>query len=220
MFCSQCGSGIEEAAKFCSKCGNAIKPTIVTPNHSVATEGASIANSTIDITNFNKEFIESPLFNKLIKSNVDYYRTAFLKISPYLNLSTIELQTMGTIERLKKLSSFNWAAGLFGSFWMAYRKSYMNALYITAIEFGFGLMWSKHGSGIDVVGTFLQFILLFIVVGFFGNNMYYAGLTSKLKKAKSELDLEDIGGTSVLMALAFLGLNIFIELMILGISAR
>lgn len=117
-----------------------------------------------------------------IESEEEYYLKAFKRLDEYGK------------------HTWNWAAFLFGSSWMAYRKMYLYALFLSIItgifEFCACLLLSFNIYGHLVSRHLLEneypYLYLFVIlcpyiisgvfVGYFGNAMYHRTIKKKIKK--------------------------------------
>jgi len=99
MFCTKCGTKLEETTAFCHNCGMSVAAEAKTENTTNA-EFASADNAS--------DYIDSDV-RSLIGAEKEVYYT----------------EKFANMKRLNKKTSWNWCAFLFGPAWMIYRKMYV-----------------------------------------------------------------------------------------------
>jgi len=105
MFCTKCGTKLEETAAFCHNCGTAAAASQTSKEETATAEFAS-ADSASD-------YIDSDVRSLIGAEKEAYYTAKF-----------------ADMKRNNHGVSWNWCAFLFGPAWMIYRKMYVyGALY-------------------------------------------------------------------------------------------
>lgn len=98
-----------------------------------------------------------------------------------------------------KSISWNWAAALFSGAWLGYRKMYKEAIIYLLV-----LMTVSSLLGVANEFTVLD-IGVFVIMGFFGNRLYFHKVKSEVSKAGSDDNafekLSAAGGTTWIGAL-------------------
>jgi hypothetical protein len=201
-FCIYCGKNISINAKFCDGCGEKtelqIEPAAITDTSKIDGENE------LNVYPISESFINSPLFGELIQKNIDYYRTRALRAVRFFEQAPIFFRR-GYFERLKDArsineeaakSGFNWAAFFLGSIWLGYRNVPKIAYTLMAVEI-FSQIYIDHRFDHPLAQLLLHVIVM-ILLGRYGNALYFQGIDSKLRtaKVKSVNELRDIGGVS------------------------
>ncbi|MEO6920422.1 MAG: pilin [Collimonas sp.] len=195
MFCPQCVSANDAAAKFCSSCGAAFSPS---------TQGLpanrQVANAPVEI----EEYYAAQIGPK----NQDYYLGKFANFD----------------HAGRGGPSWHWPALFVPFYWFLYRKMWRNALlylfspYILGVLLGIvGASSGKSGSAILGVGFVLIVLGCRLGAAIFGNALYYAHCKKKIAETMAsghsiERQLGELsgkGGTSGVF-LFFLLIGFFI----------
>lgn len=153
--CRQCGAWAEDMDKFCQQCGSALASAIVE-------EAPEVVEAEIILPTkryHNPAADAREVRERLIGEKAEYYLPRFEKM-----------------ETLNSYISWNWAAFIFGSFWMLYRKMYAFCIAAMAASFFVG-----------TVDSALLNLLLSIAFGVFGNYLYMRDIDKRTQKA---LDLQ------------------------------
>jgi hypothetical protein len=148
-YCPACGAPHFADAAFCSRCGRPLtNPQPTASNNSYAYTAAPTYQP--------QPAAQGNTIAQLVGTNQEYYLAQFDKL-----------------RRGQKMTSWNWAAFLFGAFWMLYRKMYLYG--------GLGLV------AVFVVAMFgspAMTVLLwggYIVLGIFANYLYMTYLESQVE---------------------------------------
>ena len=104
--------------------------------------------------------------------------------------------------------SWNWAAFMFGLLWFGYRKMYPHAFVF--LVFSLVLQFIQTAVKTHPIVIMLTNILISVVVGMFGNYLYYQYAKTKIKQIKESitderqrtLEIVRNGGTSLSTAIA------------------
>ena len=103
--------------------------------------------------------------------------------------------------------SWNWAAFFFGLLWFGYRKMYIHAFIFIAFSLLLQFVQIKMNTTHLVIA--LTNLIISVVIGSFGNYLYYEYAKSKVKEIKQKglderslyLELARQGGTSYFTAI-------------------
>jgi len=209
--CPQCGAENPENARYCSNCGYPLDNVVVnnntTDNNNLhkQEQNQNKINTTInektsmeDIkTHFNQN--QQDYLNNLLKNNTELAKEIDLwsayvqsKIDYYIP-KFIEFKTLG------KKVSWNWAAFFFAPYWLAYRKMLGLGIFMGLLQL------------LPLIG-----ILVYILIGMYGNHIYYKDTTDAVKKALLESNYLNADPKTILYAKGGTSVgNIFIVFIIL-----
>ncbi|MEJ5173293.1 MAG: DUF2628 domain-containing protein [Hydrogenothermaceae bacterium] len=134
---------------------------------------------------------ERDLYRLFVGKNGDYYIQKWEELS----LSNSKI-------------SWNWAAFFFGLFWLGYRKMYPHAFGL--MIFSLILQYVQKVVNTDPVVVALTNLSISIILGMFGNYLYYEYTKSKIQEIQTKFadentrDLEIVrnGGESLSTAIA------------------
>lgn len=151
MFCPECGSSNDDAAKFCIKCGAALAPTAQTGATPRANEDGPASD---------EEYYKAVIG----PGNQDYYLDRFLRFDDERKISP----------------TWNWPAFLVTFYWLLYRKMWgLAAIYFLlpyALWLVSLLVGAVAGSAVGFVvslGYFGYLAAAFIVIPLYANGLYY-----------------------------------------------
>ncbi len=175
LICAKCGSSNREGSLFCSSCGRKlIKEQVV--NKVPVREAAYTKNTYTDYTDS-----ELSLF---LEKNQPYY-----------------IEKFKVMEKTADKKSWNWCAFLFTSYWMFYRKMYVEAII--------------YNVGISILAC-IPFVGLVLVsagpvcAGLFGNYFYYEHTKKKFVEiscsdnSMREMLIQKKGGTNIVILILLL----------------
>lgn len=178
VYCTNCGSQNTASSLFCRMCGNrivkntsAVQSTAYTQSNPADQNAYSYANqyntayqqqssySSVSYNAYQSTSVDADI-QHLIGVNSEYYVSKFQEIKAQNNQA-----------------SWNWAAFLFGPYWMIYRRMY-----------GYGTAFLAAIFLITLINSlFLSLISfgIYIVVGILGNSIYMKSIDAKAAQAKS-----------------------------------
>ena len=181
LICAKCGSSNREGSLFCSSCGRKlIKEQVV--NKVPVREAAYTKNTYTDYTDS-----ELSLF---LEKNQPYY-----------------IEKFKVMEKTADKKSWNWCAFLFTSYWMFYRKMYVEAII--------------YNVGISILAC-IPFVGLVLVsagpvcAGLFGNYFYYEHTKKKfveiscLDSSMRDMLIQKKGGTNIILPIVLLVILVII----------
>ena len=193
MFCTNCGTKIEDNALFCHNCGTGVvrKETYTqsSANAEFSEEKAeeTAKNKTVDAefvgTEVSGDFIDDDVEKLIGDKKFDYYINRFAEM-----------------KQKNKKAGWNWCAFLFGPAWMIYRKMYVYAAIYWLASI---LLLSK---------IFLIDIFISVAAGVYGNKLYMTHLEKTAVEAKALQEpqktefIRKNGGTSA--AAVFIGMGV------------
>ncbi|TBL69839.1 DUF2628 domain-containing protein [Paenibacillus thalictri] len=176
MYCPKCGKEVQNDDIFCRSCGNRIQ--VEANDISQSASSPNTNNNMNQASRYNQLSSEEQEFRTFIGRNADFY------------LKKWKLRDKG----------WNWAACFCGFLWLVYRKMYLNLLivflvHILLILIGLVIITYSSSEAIsDLLRKFFPFaifsISLFViplVMGFFGNRMYYSHAKGKIEHVKSKI---------------------------------
>ncbi|MEZ0323717.1 MAG: DUF2628 domain-containing protein [Hydrogenothermaceae bacterium] len=134
---------------------------------------------------------ERDIYRLFVGKNADYYIQRWEEMS----LSNSKI-------------SWNWAAFLFGLLWLGYRKMYPHAFGL--MIFSLILQYVQKIMNTDQVIVALTNLSVSIILGMFGNYLYYDYVKSNIKKIQARFEDENMrnleivrtGGQSLATAIA------------------
>jgi Tfp pilus assembly protein PilE len=196
MFCSKCGSANDDAAKSCVKCGAALAQTGLT----VALSGAQGAEPASD-EDYYKAIIGP--------GNQEYYLERFFRFD----------------DEGRILPTWNWSAFLVTSYWLLYRKMWVQAaiyfiipLLLLALFWVIGFVVGRGSGFLITLGNFLYLAAVFVGVPMYANAAYYKHCKKMIAEVQATTpdiqrqlgELSGKGGTSksvvfLVMFLAIVG---------------
>lgn len=209
-FCSQCGAYAEPSAKFCSRCGHpfAAKSQDRSRTSGYSDAGGKAKRSFENGFNSLLYFIEQSDYipyeseeNRFIGTNVEYYRDKF-----------------NEMRMLNQKITLNWAALLFGVFWMLYRKMYGVAAAAIVATILVGCLGAAGGA----LG-----LVLTVCYGLFGNYLYMMTVQKRVTElqrfaepARSQYieKYAGVSGTAVLIGIVVVALSTIPFWMLMGLS--
>lgn len=186
LICSKCGSKNSEGSLFCSNCGATLTKEEVV-NEVPVREEAYTKNEYSSSTSYTDS--ELSLF---LEKNQPYYMEKFK-----------------TMEKTSDKKSWNWSAFLCTSYWMFYRKMYVEAII--------------YNVGISILAC-IPFVGLVLVsagpvcAGLFGNYFYYEHTKKKFVEiscsdnSMREMLIQKKGGTNIILPIVLLIISIVIGL--------
>jgi len=163
--CATCGTPIISGNAFCGKCGAAVQGNITMSAPSRTSAAVNMVSDVVStgINTLANEFktnseldMELPEF---IGTKAEYYMPVF-----------------GELKQQKKYTSWNWAAFLLSPFWCAYRKMYIPAGVIIAIDFILMLLGGLLGAILSIG--------MAVISGLLGNYLYMYDLEQRVAKGK------------------------------------
>lgn len=201
MFCSKCGSANDDAAKFCVKCGAAL---------SSADQAAAVPNAKDDGPVSDEEYYKAIIGPK----NQEYYLEYFSRFD----------------DEGKMGPTWNWSAFLVTSYWLLYRKMWINAVIyfilpflLLALFWGVGFVVGRGSGFLTTLGYFLYLVAIFIVMPTYANAIYYkhcgkliAEVQATTEGTQRQLgELSGKGGTSksVVVLVMFLAIVGFVGIL-------
>ena len=183
LICAKCGSSNREGSLFCSSCGRKlIKEQVV--NKVPVREAAYTKNTYTDYTDS-----ELSLF---LEKNQPYY-----------------IEEFKVMEKTADKKSWNWCAFLFTSYWMFYRKMYVEGIIY--------IVGNTILSLIPFIGWILS-LAAWVCVGLFGNAFYYEHIKKKFVEiscsdnSMREMLIQKKGGTNIILPIVLLIISIVIGL--------
>ncbi len=112
----------------------------------------------------------SRIFELFNQRNTEYYQQAFDKL-----------------EKENK-TTFNFAAGFFPLLWLVFRKMYGWAILLILANFGIRrILYALCTSSSSRNVSYIFWLIVFVGFGFFGNNLYYKHVKSKIAKGYAEI---------------------------------
>lgn len=149
-YCPACGMPHRADAAFCTRCGR----HLASPNASATNSNYYYAAAP---TAYPQTAAPDPTIAQLVGTNQSYYLSRFEKLRSG-----------------QKMTSWNWAAFLFGAFWLFYRKMYLQGGIALAVIF----LLTMTGS------PFITVLLWggYIVLGIFANYLYLTHLESQVQQ--------------------------------------
>ena len=194
MFCTKCGSKLDDGASFCYNCG-----VSVVKNTYTSTDEEKYTNDTAEA-----EFVGTEASGDFIDDDVEALIGVEKRIF-YIN-------RFAEMKQKNKKATWNWCAFLFGPAWMIYRKMYVYGAALWLLEIVLG----ELPAVLDLT--------LSVLLGVFGNYIYMMYLEKLSAEAKALQEpnksefIKKNGGTSatavfvgmgVLMTLSFVGSLVF-----------
>lgn len=147
VFCTQCGKENQATSSFCNNCGKPLKRVELSKNNS---EGGN--------------------------SEGNYTRTDYSEEEMNIFISKNQMFYLGKFEQIKMTGdkkTWNWSAFLAGTYWLLYRKMYVQGLlYFLA---------SLLLSFIPIIGWILD-ICIWIGLGTFANSLYLDHVNKKFQE--------------------------------------
>jgi Protein of unknown function (DUF2628) len=218
MNCIECGFNLNQNALFCMECGTKIESdsnegSWSNINNTLAKIVAK-ENSAKEEFVMTDEYIESDMMNQLLAKNQHYYRAKFLKLLPEINRlrfneSTSAVDPFFGIRRIINLNfkiwQFNWMAALFGSFWFAYRKMYLQSFLLI-------LIYEILFIGKNNFFSFLLSLVSCFFCGLIANYLYYLSVEGKIKNSENNDDLLSKGGVSIFSVFVVLFVTLLLSL--------
>lgn len=210
MQCNNCGSEVKNEESFCSECGAKI-----------LTE-----QDYIDIfRNKNNEMIDESYIKEenVIDYNKVFDTIAKEEIEAFIGKksNSYYLDKWVNLKLSNKYVSWNWWAFFLSSYWLLYRKMYLWGFITIVINF-------VSIGGVVIGETIIPPLVLSIIMGLFGNSIYYNHAKEKIYKVKKknlskENELKTIkkrGGINLALALIMfiLTLLLFYASIVLFIS--
>ena len=186
LICSKCGSKNSEGSLFCSNCGATLTKEEVVNEVPVREEAYT-----------KKEYSSST-------SYTDSELSLFLeKNQPYY------MEKFKTMEKTSDKKSWNWSAFLCTSYWMFYRKMYVEGIIY--------IVGNTILSLIPFIGWILS-LAAWVCVGLFGNAFYYEHIKKKFVEiscsdsSMREMLIQKKGGTNIILPIVLLIISIVIGL--------
>ena len=222
MFCSKCGNEIISDAKFCSNCGERSVSSEIKSDENIQEPSLNRIEE-LKVNELNEAFIKSKYFDSLVISNIEYYRASFMRMFPFqkaysehISSTTyrqriLNSKTNSTMNAATKSGGFNWAAALLGPLWFAYRKMYLNAIILTIISTVYFTILQVDSKKPLIV---VMYVGLAYLVGLSANFYYFNHLKKNIKKANSEIDIPNIGGTNFYAVVILMSVNFIIEILL------
>lgn len=147
VFCTQCGKENQATGSFCSNCGYPLKKVDLRKSNS---EGSSFGNSYT-----NGDYSEEEMSTFISKNQMFY------------------LEKFDQIKKTGDKKTWNWSAFFLGTYWILYRKMYVQGL----LYFLANLLLSRIPS----IGWILE-ICLWIGLGTFANSLYLDHVNKRLQE--------------------------------------
>lgn len=206
-FCGQCGARAEEGAKFCSHCGHAFwgRDSYTAGDSSAGRKAKrSFENGMNSLFYFLEQNDYIPYEeeeNLFIGQKTEYYRGKF-----------------NEMRLLNQKVSLNWAALIFGVFWMLYRKMYgvaVGAIVLTVLA---GLLGAAGGA---------VSLVLTVCYGLFGNYLYMMTVQKRVTElqryaepARSQYieKYAGVSGTAVLIGVVVVAVGTIPFWVMIGLS--
>lgn len=204
MFCSKCGNSNDDSAKICSGCGSALPQAV---------KDAPPPQAEIDAPCDPDEFYKAIVGSK----NQDYYLSYFSRFDSDGKVS----------------ASWHWPAFFATSYWLLYRKMWLNALIYLLLPYFImiptGIAAAVAGSSVKAIigiGYFLFLIAIWVLPPMYANALYYKHCKKIISRVSASPhdshrklgELSGKGGTSN-VAPIFYFVFVFIGLIIIGILA-
>ena len=168
IICVSCGAVITSGDSFCSKCGTPVQGNIMTSSNGAIVNKVSgaVFSGVNDLKvrfKTNEELdMDLPYY---IGSKSEYYMPIF-----------------GELKRKKKYIHWNWSAFLIAPFWCAYRKMYIPAAILLAIDFICIILGGFIGIAIG--------ISVAICAGLFCDYLYMYDLEQRVARGKGLDELQ------------------------------
>ncbi|MBI3147467.1 MAG: DUF2628 domain-containing protein [Betaproteobacteria bacterium] len=198
--CIHCGIEVLRGAAFCGACGKpAAQPAAIQPPPVVALAATQTAGATP-----NRDLTNEVALRTFVGPNYEYYARKWR-----------------TGDHLRTIATWNWMAGCFTIFWLAYRKMYLYCtLYVIAANLIYLLQTTTQ------IGTWFWMafgLALMVCWGLLGNHLYRNHAQKQVSLVLAHTppqealrELEVAGGTSGWaafgMGLAHMVLAAFISL--------
>lgn len=189
VFCGQCGKENEATSSFCNGCGKDLKRVDLNKNNSEEGNWRRGYNS----ADYSEEEI-----NTFISKNQMFYLGKFDQISMTGNKKT-----------------WNWSAFLVGTYWMLYRKMYLQGvIYCVA---------NLLLACIPVIGWLLN-LGLWIGLGAFANSLYLDHINKKFQEINCadssyrQTLIKKNGGTNMVLPIVLLIIPIIIAIIFVFLS--
>lgn len=193
-YCKQCGEAASEYAKFCENCGASLGAMV-----EVNEEPEIVEAEVVDVVIERPRGYESPAADarevreRLVGVKQEYYLPRFEKM-----------------ENLNSFTSWNWAACLFSTGWMMYRKMYV-----------FGIAMWVVSNIVTALDSGILNLVLCVASGLLGNYLYMKDINNRTEKAMNmqpeerEAYIQKNSGTSWMGVIALFVLAMVVQ-MILG----
>lgn len=150
-----------------------------------------------------KDYLQSPDLQVRVDSKVDYYLSAWSKMTG--DFGELSIHDADTIKKINSKTSFNWAGLLFGAFWGVWRglsiSWYILAFICLTIIFSFIPIIDKIGNSSSIG--------IAVIFGLYGNSFY---LTTLIKSRKDSVESVKPSLVRVGIALAMIAVSIVIAI--------
>lgn len=179
-FCIHCGGEVLRGAGFCGACGKpAAQPAATQPSPAVA-----LAATQTPAPAQHRDLANEVALRAFVGRNYEYYARKWR-----------------TGDQRRTIATWNWMAGCFTIFWLAYRKMYLYcALYIIALNLAYLLQVTTQTG----VGFWMALALALMVCwGLLSNQLYRSYAQTQVRLVLTHTppqqalrELEVAGGTS------------------------
>ena len=153
--CRNCGSWQDDSARFCEDCGSNLSemhaPVAVEPVvEPVEAEVVGV------VRNYDSPAADArEVRERLVGTKQEYYLPRFEKM-----------------ENLNSMTGWNWAAFLFGTSWMLYRKMYV-----------FGIVMCIVNNIVAALDIGILNLIVWVGIGVLGNFLYMKDINNRTEKA-------------------------------------
>lgn len=215
--CVECGGQVSDKASNCPNCGCPLG--IMPHGMSVGSQSSELSDLRLDSPESRGNMGQQNTADEYLM-NEEYYEAAIGKKADYY------------LEKFRKIAdgaiTINWAAFIFSSTWLLYRKMYLQYFILYGISFLIGIIIAFIPKLIPYTNeiTIIYMVIYSFFYMFFGNTLYKKHIEKKIKLAQIKNRsrytaitwLRYYGGTSKLAC--FIGIVVYVILSVFAIFSE